>query len=639
MPSIEPYELKDAQQLVNAALRQARGRHSEWRLLEQLYAAGTTDGLVANASSPGDMSRVIEDVTGVPLDVVNMVLPHINIVVSSVVSRSPRLLCEPLSGGQESEDYAVIAEAALKYFWNRSRATSDLYDATKDAVVNGNGFLKVSWSYVEREKAKPADDVAFEQQSALSGNLFESVLNGQELLDPATVENAVALTTVEVEEDEPYVEYVSPYDVFVPVDARRMWESRWVAQRVIKPVDELRAQLGLSADVELSTLNGMERDNPQSVRDPQNRDVFQYAEVFEFYDMRTRTMLVFQRGGSTVLFEGPLPYEHRFPPFVHIANYRKNPSEFWAFGDLKNIAGLQAMLNETFQEQMENMRRSGNKVFISERLATPEVEEALRSSENNLAIKVPLQDGVPIQQEIMPMAAQPLPSDVYQVSAQLQQGMAEVLGLSEFQRGLSGADRMSGTAAAAVEGNTSLRAADKVAAVEAAASEVGTLMLLLAQEFMSRDTAIRIAGSRGVVWANVSPELIRGEFKVSVEGGSMQAVNPATRAQRALDRANIVLPILVNNGYDPEPLLRSLLRDLGEDPDVVLKKTPEAPAGQPAPDAGGMPAGPAAGGLSAADVAALPLESMLPFDVPVEGPQVDVGGDAIANQLGGGLAL
>lgn len=633
MAKVKPYALKDAQQLVATALRQSRGRHSEWRLLEQMYAAGSTDGVVAASSAPANTARLIEDTTGVPLDVVNMVLPHINIVVASVVSRSPHLLCEPLSGGQAAEDYAVIAESALKYYWNRTRATADLYDATKDSVVIGNGFLKVGWSYAEAEVARDADEVAVQVDMAEAMDASLAEFAGATPMSRDDIEKSVDLTSVEVEEDEPYVEYVSPYDVLVPNDGRRIWESRWVAQRIIKPVDEIRAQLDLPDSVEVTATESNLRD-VRAASDPIDRDVFAYAEVFEFYDMRTRRLMVFQLGASTPLYEGDLPYAHRYPPFVHIANYRRNPSEFWAFGDLKNIAGLQAMLNETFQEQMENMRRSGNKVFISERLATPEVEDALRSSENNLAIKVPLQDGVPIQSEIMPMQAQPLPADVYQVAGTLQQSMAEVLGLSDFQRGNSGADRMSGTAAAAVEGNTTLRAADKVAAVERAASDVGTLMLLLAQEFMGQEQAIRIAGSRGVVWANVSPELIRGEFKVSVEGGSMQAINPATRAQRALDRANIVLPVLVNNGYDPEPLLRSMLRDLGEDPDLVLKKVEQPPAPEEAMPADVLPA-PAAPGMSLEEIDQLPLEDLLPLAGTPQGAMGDVG----ANQLGGGIAL
>ena len=82
MSELKPYSITEAQQLLDNAITRSRPRHDEWNLLEHLYASGTTDGLVANATASGvDMSRIIQETTGVPLDVVNMV-PFRNIAVS-----------------------------------------------------------------------------------------------------------------------------------------------------------------------------------------------------------------------------------------------------------------------------------------------------------------------------------------------------------------------------------------------------------------------------------------------------------------------------------------------------------------------------------------------------------------------------
>ena len=636
MNELEPYSVTEAQQLLDNAITRARPRHDEWALLEHLYAAGTTDGLVANATASGvDMSRIIQETTGVPLDVVNMVLPHINMIVASSVSRDPSFVVEPISGGQSAEDYAVVCEAVVKYFWKRSNATSDMYDATKDFVVCGNGFLKVGWRYTENTVPRIVEEVDAEIASLMDAAMELAAETGTQPPPAEELRKMVSLYTTDVVADEPFVEYVRPYDIYVPSDARRLWEARWVAQRVVKPADEIRAQLGLSDDHPLTLMNSTEQEARSSWRHESTRDPFQFAEVFEFYDMRTRRLMIFQRGSEEVLYEGDLPYTHRYPPFVHLANFRRNPSEFWAFGDLKNIAGLQAMLNETFQEQMENMRRAGNKVLIAEDLVTPDVEDALQSPDTNLAIKVRLPDGSPMQDKVMALPAQPLPSDIYAASDALQSGMAQVLGLSDFQRGMSGADRMSGTAAAAVEGATTLRAADKIQAIETGAAQVGELILLLAQEFLSEETAVRVVGSRGALWVQVPREVVQGEYVVQVEGGSMKALNPATRQQRAMDRANMLLPLLQANGYDPEPLLRSIVRDLGEDPDLVLKKVEPAPAEMPAEMAPMAPEMPAA--------APVPPEldellGMIAEEPPVDGPQAEFD-SSLRNQLNGGVSL
>jgi hypothetical protein len=92
----------------------------------------------------------------------------------------------------------------------------------------------------------------------------------------------------------------------------------------------------------------------------------------------------------------------------------------------------------------------------------------------------------------------------------------------------------------------------------------------------------------------VSKDDIWGEFRVTVEGGSTRAINPATREQQGLRTLGDVVPALLQLGYDPEPALRMALRDLGYDPELILVRAqqPAGPApmpGEPAPAEGGAP--------------------------------------------------
>jgi hypothetical protein len=56
---------------------------------------------------------------------------------------------------------------------------------------------------------------------------------------------------------------------------------------------------------------------------------------------------------------------------------------------------------------------------------------------------------------------------------------------------------------------------------------------------------------------------------------------------------SVIVPALTSFGYDPEPALRHVVRDLGYDPDQFLKKPEPAPAPEmpaaPGPEAGGIP--------------------------------------------------
>jgi hypothetical protein len=416
----------------------------------------------------------------------------------------------------------------------------------------------------------------------------------------------VSLTEQVTVLDEPFIEYVRPHDVFVPDDARNLYQSRWVAQRVRKPVDEVRAELDLPKSVELK----VERSEVKSRWESDRGGVFAYAELFEFYDLRAKRLMVFQLGSDKPLFEGPMPFGHGMAPFVMMRNYQANPRDFYGFGDLVNIAPLQGMLNEVFTLQVDNMRRSGTKLLVSDDVLTADTREALEDPTHGQVVPLSL-NGRLIGDVAMPLPMPALPADLYQASATIQDFMAQTLGLSDFQRGLSGASRMSGTAASAVEGHSSLRSADKQAEIARGIAAMGQQMLALAGEMLTDEVAIKVAGVNGPYVRRVAPELLEGEYLVTVDAGSVSAVNPATRQQRAMEMANVLVPLAASNGYDPEPILRQVFRDFGADPDVMLVRAPEPPMEM---DAGSLSA------LAGT-------------------PQDLVGGAAVDAQLGGGVAL
>ncbi|MEX2430904.1 MAG: hypothetical protein WD645_03175, partial [Dehalococcoidia bacterium] len=169
----------------------------------------------------------------------------------------------------------------------------------------------------------------------------------------------------------------------------------------------------------------------------------------------------------------------------------------------------------------------------------------------------------------------------------------KTLGINDFQAGGSGADRMSATAAAVVDGNATLRGSDKRWQVERATSDTGLRMLLLCQEFLDEQMALRIVGPDGKVeWLNVTKEDLIGEFGVSVTSGSTMAVNPATKMQRALDVMTEIIPALAAEGFDTQPFWREALRDYGMDPDRMLRRLPPPPPEGAPPGAEGAGAPP-----------------------------------------------
>ena len=598
MTGIKPYTLQDVQDLTDDAVRRSSQRHEKWDALEKLYRYGTIFGGDVPAEVAGQLALKV----GIPIESVNLVLPAVNIILASVVSRDPQLLAEPLSGGDEAEQAASVAQAVLAYFWKRTRGTGDLRDMAQDMVILGSGFGKVGWSHLEHEEPREEQQVLAELTAAIDADRRLATLEGRQPTPVDELVEMIPMAASMVDRDEPFFEYVSPFDVFVPLDARRLHEARWVCQRLTLPADEVREHPAFE-NTDRIKVDGRPDQDGDTSRTYQARrgndgveigrddgsDVFETATIFEFYDMRTRKLTVFQMEADRPLFHDELPYLHRHSPFVHMRNYSDGGKEFWPFGEIEAIAGLQHVFNEMLGEQTANARRSGNKYVVDKAYFTRELREALESDEPDVVAPVDLHDR-DIREVFQSVPRDPLSADTYQMKADAQGLLREVLGLNDFQTGGVGADRMSATAAAVVDGVATLRAQDKVAQVETAAAHAGELMLLLCQEFMDTERAIRVAGPNGAAWPMVSSEDIEGEFLVAVEGGSTQSVNPATRHQRATEMLTVVAPTLANLQFDPTPVLRTALRDLDLDPDQALVPL-EAPA-----QAGGAPPEPPAGG-------------------------------------------
>lgn len=591
------YTLADKQAALRDALRRMEPVHQHWRMLESLYRMGAQRELTQI-----DLNRIMPFPTpGTFLRTVNMVLPHLNLIINSVTARDPKLVVTPMGGDQQVvERNATIAKAVLEYYWRRTESTTVLRDMTQDMVVLGNGFAKVGWAYAENTEDRTSVDVAAEVDELLVTAVEVASEIGAVLTDADIQEivKSVALTNQLVEVDEPFVEYVSPFDVFVPANARRLNQVRWVAQRLRLPVEDLKnnpqfdkeAVKDIVPDTSYADRQTLERYEEDEQGLPA---IFSHATVYEFYDMEARTLCVFQVDSTKPLFEGPIPYAHRYPPFVHMRNFNDGGQSFWSFGDVENVAGIQLMVNEIMVAEINDLKRVGNKYFVNKKMLTPEVAKALQENKPDQVIPLDLPPNSSINEVLVPVQRIATPSDNYVMEGKLQDYMQRILGVTDLQAGaVSVASRVPATAAAAVEGASTVRSMDKQVNVEKASREIGTRMLGLCQQFLDEGKAVRIAGPDAPMWLQVSSDDIEGEFSIETEGGSTQAVNPLTKARQGMEILTQIAPMLAQLGYDPENAIRSALSYLDLNPDhlLVRKPAPPAPAAPMAPEGmGGMP--------------------------------------------------
>lgn len=587
------YTLQDKQAVIRDAIKRMEPVHTHWRMLEAIYRTGAQRELTML-----DLNRILPfPVPGSFLRTVNMVLPHFTMIINTVSARDPKFVVTPVGGDLVSiERNATIAQTILSYFWKRADATSTLRDMTQDMVILGNGFAKVGWAYTEKTMDRTPEDYDAEINDTVAAAMEQASMLGMPLDEQQIAElvESVSLTQQLVEEDEPFVEYISPYDIFLPANARRMNSTRWVCQRIRVPLSEARsndmfdkkARENLKADTGYIDPTSMVQYEDRSEGLP---EVFSFVTLYEFYDMKAETLCIFQLDGEDYLYHGKNPHAHRYPPFVHMRNFNDGGMSVWSFGDLENIAGLQLMINEIMVAELNDLKRVGNKYFVNKKVLTPELTKALQDNKPDQVIPLELPGNVGINEVLVPVQRLATPADNYMMEDKLQGYMQRILGVTDFQVGnISAANRTPATAAAAVEGASTTRAMDKMTNVEKASREIAIRMLALCQQFMDSTKAVRIAGPNATTWLQVNEDDIEGEFFIDIEGGSTQAINPATRYRQGQELLSQIVPILSQMGYDPEPATRAALSYMGLNPDHILVK----PTPPPAPP---MPAGPEAG--------------------------------------------
>jgi hypothetical protein len=176
--------------------------------------------------------------------------------------------------------------------------------------------------------------------------------------------------------------------------------------------------------------------------------------------------------------------------------------------------------------------------------------------------------------------------------------------------------RRTATEAAIIQDAANARVSDKLAIVEKSIGECGKRLIMLAQQYMTGEQAVRIVGSEAQpIWLEFDRDYIQGEFDFVVEGGSTQPVNESFRRQMAMQVVDAMAPFAGAGILDMPKLATYILQygfgirgaasfvtqqpmmpvpPPGMGPDGQPIPPPEPPTGEPMlqgppPDMGPMP--------------------------------------------------
>tara|TARA_R100000152_G_scaffold20636_1_gene15001 strand:+ start:1518 stop:3422 length:1905 start_codon:yes stop_codon:yes gene_type:complete len=545
---------------------------------------------------------------------VNLAFSTVNVIEPSVAVNYPKITVQ--ANNPQDKDRAVFAEAVINYLWKHHDFRTPYRRAVKDFLIFGHGWVKVGWKFVEQAQTISENErtLMLDQQIAEADKF---VMDSPELSleTPSNMEIEANLpeTIMKVVEDQPFVERISPFDVYVDPDATCLEDAKWIAQRILRPLESAKKDKRYkpSARKRLST----SYDYDEYYGDYSELDKSQYTDdqvvIWEFYDIMDNTIAIFADNGDEYLVDPiAMPYAYG-QPYVMLRNYDV-PDSFYPMGDLEAMEGLQLELDKTRTQLMNDRKRYARKYLYHERSFGPEGREALESEEDGRLVPV-VDENKPLNEVVIPMPQIPLSPEIYNYSQIIEEDINTVTGLSEYARGAMPEIRRTATEASIVADAQNARSSDKLAIVELGITRVARRVLQLMQQFMTGDQIARINLRNGeTLWIPYGREEILGEYDFSVQAGSTQPMNETIRKQQAISLMNAVGP-LVGPVIDPTALAMHVLQ-IGfgiSDPERFLVQQSPVPMG---PE--GAPAGPEGPPMGPPDMMAPPAGGMPPAPMP-----------------------
>jgi hypothetical protein len=510
---------------------------------------------------------------------VNIAFSTINVISPSISVNYPKITVNAVDSKNAAN--AVIAEAVVNYWWKKRDVRSEFRRSVKDMLSFGHGWIKVGYRFVEEE----------------------SIDTDEEYSDD--VEGGESTTNTVIREDTPFAERVSVHDVFVDPDATSMRDIKWIAQRIRRPINEIKNDKRYikSAREKVQVVAVSKYSDDPSRKKVHDKNMG-YAEIWEYYDIANGSMSIFCETSDQFLVKPTkMPYSFG-QPFVMLRNYDV-PDMFYPIGDLESIEPLQRELNETRSQMMNHRKKFSRKYLYKESAFDQLGRSALESDDDN--VMVPVMSDEPIAGVVTAFPAVINPPEFYNQSNMIIGDIDRISGVSEFQRGAVSEIRRTATESSLLQDAANARTSDKLAVVEQAIAEVGRRMMALAQQYMTGEQVARVTGKDGEpMWVTFDRDYLAGDFDFEVAAGSTQPHNESFKRQMALQMVDAMSPFAGAGIVNMQKLAAYVLQfGFGvKNPDEFLQAPPppvpaEGEMGMPpqspqtAPQAaGGSPAGP-----------------------------------------------
>lgn len=455
-------------------------------------------------------------------------------IIPKVFARDPKWRAISRSPNFDPEASRVVQDL-LTYQWGHIGMRTKMYDFIKDSLMYSKGFAKVTWNFQTKTKTFMEPEVG-----------KDDVITFKETKKS------------NIEHDDPKVDIIDPFDIYVDPDATCLDEAAYIIHRKTMSLDEIKDNPNYENVDKIKSTNYADAylDKQTRYQDniPEKDKHKELVEILEYWE-QDRLIVVANRG--VVLRDTPNPYNHKKLPFVDLDDYR-DPHKFYGQSELSVIDPLQREINA-----IRNQRRDYDNLALNPVIRM--IPGTLRNP--NSAVMAP--GNVWMVSDLQSMDVFQLPQlqgTATDIERQTAQDIKMSVAIDEIGIGLlpDNPQRRSATEVVTAQSMAGKRFAIKIALLEEAVKKIGELVFAVNQQFLDEERIIQIVGERGAQeWVKLGPEDIRGEFFIDIETGSMLPRDEIAARQEAVQLLQyitpIIGPVIQSNPNVVMPVLRMVL--------------------------------------------------------------------------------
>ncbi len=381
----------------------------------------------------------------------------------------------------------------------------------------------------------------------------------------------------QVRQNMPWFRSVDLSNIILPPEASSWWDARWYAERVVRPLSDVRA------DTRLDNRKGVQPNREERRNDEfrvENKHEVKLALLYEVHDRKTGKVFILAPDHSegardakkrVLLFEDDIMQIYGGVPYFPLV-FNPNDDRPWGVPDSKILEPFQLEINETRTQIAKHRRATIVKIIAAIGKITQEEAEKM-VSEDSSAVVFASGD---VNRAVKVMQALTIPKEFFLSNEMTMQDVRETVGFSRNQFGEFNSRTADTTATEAqiVKAASEVRIDERRDEIADALTKVVNLMHPVIFDNWGIEEVVEMVGPGGIpVWVEISRDILaKGRWSVKVDP---ETAVPETRALRERRAQELYLLLKENPLIDPIKLTQYLLYELrGSSFDDMMKALP-----------------------------------------------------------------